>query len=232
MKNFFELLKANETVNRFVSENGAQLKKIAVVAVLIVAVLAVFTIKSSTTTAVIDDVEETAATEETTDVLICVDIGGAVQTPMLAELPEGSRVEDAINAAGGITEKADLSSINRADFLEDGEKIYIPEKVALTSVQGESAGGGDASDNAAAAAASSSPAAGASADAGVTGGKVNINSADSTALQTLNGVGPATAQKIIDYRNSNGRFKSPEDIKNVSGIGDKTYEKLKDYITI
>jgi competence protein ComEA len=59
---------------------------------------------------------------------------------------------------------------------------------------------------------------------------VNINTADSETLQTLNGVGPATAEKIISYRKENGRFKSVEDIKNVSGIGDKTYEKLKDYI--
>ena len=61
---------------------------------------------------------------------------------------------------------------------------------------------------------------------------MNINTADSTTLQTLNGVGPATAEKIIDYRSDNGNFRRPEDLKNVSGIGDKTYEKLKDYITI
>jgi competence protein ComEA len=65
-----------------------------------------------------------------------------------------------------------------------------------------------------------------------TGSMVNINSADSTALQVLNGVGPATAQKIIDYRTEHGAFAKIEDLKNVSGIGDKTYEKLKDYITI
>ena len=63
-------------------------------------------------------------------------------------------------------------------------------------------------------------------------GKININTADSTQLQELNGVGPATAEKIIDYRKQNGRFQSIEDIKNVSGIGDKTYEKLKDHIRV
>ncbi len=62
--------------------------------------------------------------------------------------------------------------------------------------------------------------------------KININTADSTQLQELNGVGPATAEKIIDYRKQNGRFQSIEDIKNVSGIGDKTYEKLKDHIRV
>ena len=63
-------------------------------------------------------------------------------------------------------------------------------------------------------------------------GRININTADSTQLQELTGVGPATAEKIIDYRKQNGRFPSIEDIKNVSGIGDKTYEKLKDHIKV
>ena len=76
---------------------------------------------------------------------------------------------------------------------------------------------------------------GSSSDSSLTGsasGKININTADSTQLQEITGIGPATAQKIIDYRTSNGRFKSIEDIKNVSGIGDKTFEKMKDQITV
>ena len=148
-----------------------------------------------------------------------MDIGGAVNAPMLVELPEGSRVEDAIIAAGGLAEDADLSSINRAEFLEDGEKIYIPALV-------KDANGDVISSEELTSQGAAFSVAGSSAN-----GKVNINTADSTTLQTLNGVGPATAQKIIDYRTSNGRFIEAEDLKNVSGIGDKTYEKLKDFIT-
>ena len=147
-----------------------------------------------------------------------MDIGGAVKNPMLAELPDGSRVDDAIQAAGGLKQEADMSSINRAEFLLDGQKIYIPS-LAMDAdgnvIEGAAASGASDGTN------------------GVSSsGKVNINTADSTQLQTLNGVGPATAQKIIDYRQSNGSFSSVEDIKNVSGIGDKTFEKLKDSITI
>ena len=150
---------------------------------------------------------------------IYVDIGGAVKQPMLAELPSGSRVEDAIVAAGGLTDKADLTSINRAEFLEDGEKIYIPEyadELNQNYVNGY-VGTDGLSSNAVNSTGST--------------GKININTADSAQLQELNGVGPSTAQKIIDYRTSNGRFQSIEDIKNVSGIGDKTFENLKDDIT-
>jgi len=125
-------------------------------------------------------------------------------------------VDDAIKAAGGLKQEADMTSINRAEFLEDGQKVFIPSFPLDED--------GNIIENAA----------GDTADAGsaAVSGKVNINTADSTALQTLSGVGPATAQKIIDYRESNGRFSSVEDIKNVSGIGEKTYEKLKDSITI
>ena len=208
MKKYIELIRSNETVNRILAEYGSQLKKIALVGVLVVAVLLVFAFKSADTSATIVDDSREAVAAESEVATIFVDIGGAVNNPMLAELPEGSRVEDAIVAAGGIRNDADLTNINRADFLEDGEKIYIP---ILPVIEGDTIEGGD---NAAA-----------SASVGTAGtGKVNINTADSTALQTLNGVGPATAEKIIDYRNSNGRFKKTEDLKNVSGIGDKTYE--------
>lgn len=152
---------------------------------------------------------------------IYVDIGGAVNEPMLAKLPRGSRVEDVIVAAGGLTDEADLTSVNRAEFLEDGEKIYIPKLAedgsAVTDggVSGSkvTADGDITGSN------------------GAAGGKININTADASLLQEITGVGPATAQKIIDYRNTNGRFKTIEDIKNVSGIGDKTFEKMEDQIT-
>lgn len=209
------LIEENPKISSFLQDNRIQLKRIAMVAVLVVAGMAAFAFTAiSDGTEVVED-EAKAGETEVAESTIYVDIGGAVKTPMLAELPQGSRVEDAIVAAGGITEDADLSSINRADFLEDGQKVYIP---AFDSV-GQSA---------------SLPSADSTAAAGnpSTGGKVNINTADSAALQTINGIGPATAQKIIDYRNANGRFSKPEDLMNVSGIGEKTFEKMKDYITI
>lgn len=188
-------------------------KKIAAISVLILAVLFIFAIfKPGENGPSGEELGETEFETEVTSMEIYVDIGGAVVNPKLAVLPEGSRVEDAILAAGGLSSDADMTSINRAAFLEDGEKIYIPSLVAAGDVTMEVAGAGGM------------PAA--------VNGKVNINTADSTQLQTLTGVGPATAQKIIDYRTANGRFASIEDIKKVSGIGDKTFEKFKDDITV
>lgn len=146
------------------------------------------------------------------DQTLIVDIGGEVKNPMLAQLPSGSRIGDAITAAGGTTEKADLSNINRAQLLEDGQKIYIP------STDGSSS--------------QSSISGSASASTQVSNQKVNINTANDEQLRTLSGVGPATAEKIINYRTKEGAFKTIDDLKNVDGIGDKTFEKLKDKICV
>lgn len=151
-----------------------------------------------------------------TDGIVYVDIGGAVKNPQLAELPAGSRVEDAIEAAGGLTKDADLSEVNRAALLTDGEKIYIP-------AEGEESPTADA----VGAAGGSSVSA-----AGITSGRININTADEILLQQLTGVGPVTAQKIVDYREQHGKFKAIEELKNVSGIGEKTFEKMRDDVTI
>lgn len=149
---------------------------------------------------------------------IYVDVSGAVKEPSVILLAEGSRVFEAIEAAGGLTEDANLSQINRAEVIEDGSYIYIPtnSEVKENSVL---PGGADSSGSN-------------MGNAGSGQGKININTADSTELQELNGVGPATAEKIIAYRNSNGNFSNIEEIKNVSGIGDKTYEKLAPDITV
>lgn len=165
-----------------------------------------------------------------TDGIVYVDIGGAVKHPMLAELPTGSRVEDAIEAAGGLKKNADMTEVNRAQILTDGEKIYIPE-------EGETAAGGSGGSGSAGSSGSGGSGSGISSASGadmvgISSGRININTADVTLLQQLTGVGPVTAQKIVDYREQNGRFQSIEDIKNVSGIGDKTFEKMKDDITI
>lgn len=156
---------------------------------------------------------------------IIVDVGGAVENPQVVELKENSRVADAISAAGGLKGIADTAGINQAAFVTDGEKVYIPAKgeaaspaagVSQTQVPGSSSASGNGL--------STSVLSGSQ--------KVNINQASSEELQTLNGVGPATAEKIMAYRSSNGYFKTIEDIKSVDGIGDKTFEKLKEHITV
>lgn len=163
--------------------------------------------------------QEEEILEETEETII-VDIGGAVATPMVVELPGGARINDAIKAAGGTTKKADLSDVNRAQVLEDGQKIFIP-----SLVDNELGDIGNSNKNSVVK------------DEGFISEnfvpeKININTANSEQLRTLNGVGPATAEKIIRYRESDGPFKKIEDIKNVDGIGDKTFEKLKDYIVV
>ena len=167
-----------------------------------------------------------------TDGIVYVDIGGAVKQPMLAELPTGSRVEDAIQAAGGLTKKADLSQINRAQVLTDGEKIYIPEKGETGDLSSGAGGGGSGSSGSSANGGSGGGETGTPGAVGMSGGKININTADVILLQQLTGVGPVTAQKIVDYREQNGNFSSIEELKNVSGIGEKTFEKMRDDVTI
>lgn len=144
---------------------------------------------------------------------IYVDVGGAVLEPQVVMLKEGARVFQAIEAAGGQRDDADLRNINLAAVCEDGQKIYVPS----AGEEEEAAAGTGTS---------------VTESAGHSGGMVNINTAGSEELQTLSGVGPGIAQRIIDYRNSEGSFRSIEDLKNVSGIGDKTFEKLRDYICV
>ena len=222
MKSIFDFLKENKAISDFLEEYGPQIRKMAVICLVGLVLFAGFSLFRGQDTG---EPERSSGDPGTSDVYaadgtlsdgtIFVDIGGAVKNPMLAELPDGSRVDDAIQAAGGLRQEADMTNINRAEFLVDGQKIFIPS-LALDEdgnvIEGASQAG--------------------SYSTAGTSDKVNINTADSTQLQTLSGVGPATAQKILDYRQSNGSFSSIEDIKNVSGIGDKTFEKLKDHITI
>lgn len=150
---------------------------------------------------------------------IIVDVAGAVANPSVLELPEGSRVFEAIEKAGGLTGEADTRVLNQAEILIDGQKLYIPTKQEIMQLEAE--GGGTAIS-------SNSPYTSISGKSGL----VNINTADSAALQQLSGIGPVTADKIINYRDKNGKFNSIEEIKNVSGIGEKTFEKFKDKITV
>ena len=165
--------------------------------------------------------DKNISSENSTDNSIIVYICGAVKESKVITLPEDSRISDAIDAVGGLTDDADLTNINLAYILEDGEKIYIPKKgeelqneasIVSSSVQGSSYSNYSATST--------------------KSNKININKATQTELETIPGVGPSTALKIIEYREQNGKFSSIEDIKNVSGIGDAKYKKMKDYITV
>lgn len=140
---------------------------------------------------------------------IYVDVGGQVKNPGVYAVKEGTRVFEVIEKAGGLTENAFVEQVNQAETVTDGQKIVIPssEDVQQSLLPGSLSGKDES-------------------------GLININSADSDTLQEIPGVGPATAEKIIAYRNENGSFSSIEDLKNVSGIGEKTFEKMKDKITV
>ena len=180
---------------------------------------------------------ETADTaeEDEAPAMIIVDVDGAVVSPGVVELSEGARVYEAIEKAGGLTSDADTTLVNKAEGLSDGDKIYIPFKEKETSSKStakstkKSTGLSGVVTNKTGKNAVSASISG-EADSG--SGLININTADSTKLQQLKGVGPSTAEKIIAYRQQNGNFGSIEELMNVSGIGQKTFDSLKDKITI
>lgn len=148
---------------------------------------------------------------------VTVDVKGAVIKPGVYTLNASSRVTDAIKAAGGMTEDADAKSVNLAASLSDEEVIYVASKDENVSVVGQSDSGA-ASDK-----------------GGKTSqkdGKINLNTATSEQLQTISGIGAKRAEDIIAYRESHGGFQSVDDLKNVSGIGDKTLEKIRESIYV
>jgi competence protein ComEA len=151
---------------------------------------------------------------------VMVYVCGAVRRPGVVRLPEGARVADAIDLAGGPTGDAELSAVNLAAKVGDGQQIVVPERGA----SGAASGG--------AAAAPAGAAAGAAGTAAAPGALVNLNTASLQELETLSGVGPSTAQKIIDYRTANGGFTSIEQLMEVPGIGDAKFAAVKDSITI
>lgn len=145
-----------------------------------------------------------------------VDVDGAVASPGVYRLKDGARVSQAIDAAGGLTPDADVTGLNRASKVADGQKIYVPKVGEQTVAAGSDVDGG------------------AAASPGVSDatGLVNINTASASELQTLSGIGPSMAQSIIDERTQNGAFTSVDDLMRVSGIGEKKFAKIKDCICV
>lgn len=137
---------------------------------------------------------------------IFVHVGGAVRRPGLYRLAEGARVDDAVRAAGGVLEDADLDALNLAARVKDGDKILVPAK-------------GDEPSNEAA-------------GEGQQGGLINLNTATISDLDSLPGIGPALAQRILDFRERNGGFRTVEDLLEVPGIGSKKFEELRNLVTV
>lgn len=160
---------------------------------------------------------------------IVIDICGSIANEGILELDENSRISDAIEKAGGLKEGADLSQINLAFILSDGMKVYIPNikdkesdnknedktNIYITRESGVNTIMETSENN-----------------NQISNIKININTANINELDKLPGIGDSTAQKIIDYRNENGKFNSIEDIKNVKGIGDSKFDKIKEYIIV
>ncbi len=169
--------------------------------------------------------EKQTAEEPEQEEVLYIDISGAVNNPGVYELPAGSRMFQAVAAAGGFSDFAETRSINQADLLSDGEKIYVysmeeaEELGGWMQLTGIAGGTGQ----------NLSSEGGASADSS---GKVNLNLADKSELMTLSGVGEARAEAIISYRETHGAFASIEDIMNVSGIKEKLFEQIQDQITV
>lgn len=178
--------------------------------------------QSADNTNVTDDGNDIDNTNQVTEevVEIAVHITGEVKKQGLIYLKEGSRVADAIEKAGGETKNADLSQINLAYVLQDGQKIYVPNKNEKISqyITGNS-GNNDTEENN-------------TSNLSKKDSKVNINTANQSELDSLPGIGPSIAQKIIDYREENGNFKTIEELQNVKGIGDSKYEEIKDRVTV
>ena len=162
---------------------------------------------------------------------IVVHIAGEVKNPGIIRTKEGARIADIIEKAGGITQKANINDINLAYIIEDGQKITIPSKEQEKQTESITTQNGDGI-------ISKTPET-------TTGGnnsnissnttnnqKININNADKEELQNLQGIGEATAEKIIEYRKQNGIFKQIEDIKSVPGIGEAKFENIKENISV
>ena len=167
-------------------------------------------LQTEVTTVSKDEKEDKNQKEEVVEQdLITVDVKGAVKSPGIYDLPVGSRINDAVQKAGGLTDNADSKSINLAQRISDEALVYVPTKEEATSQEAYSNASNTKENK-----------------------KVNLNKASLEELKQVKGLGGKRAQDIIDHRESNGNFKSVDDLKKVSGIGAKTIEKLKEYVTV
>ena len=224
--------------------NLKQKKIIAIILIILVVIAYYYFYLKDTTEEIsnqnleINNTQESNQTNQTgkeSEETIVVHVSGAVNIEGIVELEAGSRIANAIEKAGGVKENADMTDINLAYPLEDGMKIHIPTKEetganknnenTLAESYVTSSSGGVNSKEATNSTQGNST-------TSTSSKKVNINTASQEELDSLPGIGPSIASKIIDYREQNGKFNSVEEIKEVSGIGEAKYEKIKDSITI
>lgn len=207
--------KLKDALESVIEDKKTLIKILSVVLILLVAVILRIhdENKADITIETAETAEETEYAEEDDSVqtqVLFVDIGGAVEKPGVYQVTKDTRLYEVIEMAGGLTGDADTDHVNRASFVEDGQKIIIPVKGSEITEDFSSA-------------TTISPAE----DKGL----ININTASADELKTLSGIGDVMAERIIEYRSSNA-FKSKEDIMSVTGIGNKIYEKIKDRITV
>ena len=217
--------KIKDAFEDILADKNSLIKILSVVLILLAALIlrihdegkADITIETADTAAETEYSENGKETSEdsnnsSTSSQIFVDIGGAVKKPGVYQVSDDTRLFQVIEMAGGLTENADADHVNRASFVEDGQKIIIPVKgseISNDSVPASEYTDPQVQDN----------------------DLININTASADELKTLTGVGDVTAEKIIEYRSTKA-FKSKEDIMSVDGIGSKTFEKIKDRITV
>ena len=217
------------------NQNKEKIKRIGIIIIIVVLSLGYFIYQRKNEFTMSEEVssENTIKEpEEENDEKIIVHISGAVNREGIVELEENSRIADAIEKAGGLKENAEAKEINLAYKLEDGMKIYIPTKEEIqnkenlevnqyvyegtkenSSQVNKSQGNREPKET-------------------IINKKVNINKASQEELDSLPGIGPSTARKILEYRKQNGNFKNIEDIKEVSGIGEAKFEKIREMITV
>ena len=169
---------------------------------------------SSSSTSNVSNTVQTSNTTSSNSKTITCDISGAIKHQGVYTLKNGARLQELIEAAGGITSRAQVKAINRAVLLKDQDKIYIPYK-------------GEKVESAV-----TTPNTSANSSNKASGDKVNLNTANITELQKLTGIGEKKAEQIIAYREQNGSFQKIEDLMQVSGIGEKTFASLKDQLAI
>ncbi len=175
-------------------------------------------ISQDNTENVIDDETKNTTNVESKNMII-VHVSGAVKSEGIIELEEESRIVNAIEKAGGLKENACIKDINLASKVEDGEKIYIPTNEEYTKLESNNK--------------NSNLLESSSKKINETkNNKINLNTATQSELETLPGIGSATALKIITYRNENGKFKTIEDLKKVKGIGESKFKEIKDFINV
>lgn len=151
---------------------------------------------------------------------VCVYVCGEVNRPGVYEMAEGSRIYEVIEKAGGMTENAAFSYLNQAEVLLDQARIYVPNVQEEASADGAWQAESDMNDGAA------------EGSSGLSHGKININRAGKEDLMTLSGIGESKAEDIITYREENGPFQAIEDLKQIRGIKDGVFNKIKDDITV